>query len=97
LIDPETKRDSLPNEAEKFLETSAAVPSSHDLRASAPWLDRRLRRLDRERRAIVGALLAIPAGSRMLSSALLRRIRALAKADNLVAYDCYWHDLGGES
>lgn len=86
---------SFSDEVEQFLETAADGLSS-DVRASAPRLDLRLRALDRERSAIVTALCELPAGSRGLASTLLRRIRALVKAENRAIFDCYWHDLGGE-
>jgi hypothetical protein len=52
--------------------------------------------LERERSAIVTALLESPAAGRGLGSTVLGRIRALAKAENQVVFDCYWHDVGGE-
>lgn len=96
MITRKPEPGSFSDEVEQFLEATAAGSCSQDMRNSAPRLDRRLCVLDRERSAIVTALLEAPTGSRKLASALLRRIRALVKADNKVALDCYWHDLGGE-
>ena len=85
---------SFSEEVQQFLAAANAGSScAGDLRAHAPRLDRRLGALERERSAIVTALLELPvAGGR----AVLGRIRALVKAENQAVFDCYWHDLGGE-
>lgn len=88
-------KPSFAEEARQFRNTATAT-SSDDLRIFAPRLDRRLREQERERSAILTALDEIPVGGRVPALTLLRRIRALVKAENQAVFDCYWHDLGGE-
>jgi hypothetical protein len=95
VITRKPKPGSFSAEVERFLET-ATQDSSEELRTAAPRLDRQLRALDRERGAIVSALLELPAGARASASTLVRRIRALLKAEDEAVFECYWHDLGGE-
>lgn len=95
VITPNHLPGSFSDEVEQFLET-AIDATSDDMRTAAPRLDHRLRVLDRERNAIVAALLKLPRGSRRVASRLLSRIRALVKADHKAVFDCYWHDVGGE-
>ena len=90
-------RGALSVEVQQFLDASASSKIADQLRAHAPRLDRRLRALETERRAILGALSVRHGGGRQLVSTVLGRIRTLVRAENKIAYDCYWQDLGGEA